>query len=391
VTTTFDNAADARATAVGAESRPPRVCLPTSRRFTRRAFQCAHKEAQDVLESDDVELICLEARSGFERREYFQRRLMYRDVSRRLAYVNPGLKKVRLTREYDLLIVLCQTYADLFHVNAIQGVEDYCKIKLCWIDELWAAELPQFKYWLPSLRRFDHVVVGMNGTVKALSDTIGRPCYYVPGAVDAIRFSPYPRPPNRVIDVYSIGRRAEGTHQVLLEMAASNSLFYLYDSLHSSESNAADHRQHRELYANTAKRSRFFMVAPGKADQSHETAGQIEIGFRYYEGSAAGSVLIGQAPYCEPFRRMFDWPDAVIEIEPDGSNLRDVLSGLMADPERMRAIGRRNAIEALLRHDWVYRWKQILRIAGLPPTPAMQARERHLKSLAEMASDARCF
>jgi hypothetical protein len=52
-------------------------------------------------------------------------------------------------------------------------------------------------------------------------------------------------------------------------------------------------------------------------------------------------------------------------------------------------MSRRNAAEALLRHDWVYRWKQILEIAGLKPTMAMEARERRLLELAEMAGGAR--
>src|SRR5262245_64058143 len=113
-----------------------RVCLPTSRKFSRRVFQAAHKEAQDVLESPEVDLIELQARAGFEARQYWQRRLIYRDVSRTLAYANPGLEPVRLTRDYDLLIVLCQTYAELFYVNAIRDLKDRCKTTVCWIDEL---------------------------------------------------------------------------------------------------------------------------------------------------------------------------------------------------------------------------------------------------------------
>lgn len=97
--------------------------------------------------------------------------------------------------------------------------------------------------------------------------------------------------------------------------------------------------------------------------------------------------MIGQAPDCESFHTMFDWPDAVIEIRPDGSDVGRVLSALDANPERLREIGRRNAIGALLRHDWVYRWKQILGIAGLKPAPSMDERERHLKKLAEDAGN----
>jgi hypothetical protein len=117
-------------------------------------------------------------------------------------------------------------------------------------------------------------------------------------------------------------------------------------------------------------------------DQLREIQGQIEVGYRYYEGAAAGTVMVGQAPECQPFRDMFDWPDAVIEIQPDGSDVEDVLSDLAAHPGRMLEISRRNAQGALLRHDWVYRWKEVLRIAGLTPAPALEAREKKLKELA---------
>jgi hypothetical protein len=83
---------------------------------------------------------------------------------------------------------------------------------------------------------------------------------------------------------------------------------------------------------------------------------------------------------------MFDWPDAVVEIAPDGSNTVDVLSALSADPDRLREISRRNAVQSLLRHDWVYRWKRIFEIAGVTPTQGMQSRERQLKRLAELAA-----
>ena len=134
-----------------------------------------------------------------------------------------------------------------------------------------------------------------------------------------------------------------------------------------------------------AKRSRYFMVAPGKVDQPGETRGQVEIGYRYYEGAAAGAVLIGQPPDTEGFRETFPWKDAVVPVAPDGSDVADVLRKLDADPERVNRISRRNAAEALLRHDWLYRWKEIFRVAGVEPSPGMQAREQRLKELASVA------
>jgi hypothetical protein len=171
----------------------------------------------------------------------------------------------------------------------------------------------------------------------------------------------------------------------LLNLAEQNKIFYLYDTLHTGESVAANYREHRDLFAGMAKRSRYFLVAPGKMDSPEETKGQIEIGFRYYEGAAAGAVMLGQAPESELFRRMFDWPDSVIEIKPDGSDVKDTLKSLAGQPERLDEISRRNAAGALLRHDWAYRWSEILNIAGLKPTPELAARKRRLRELAELA------
>lgn len=365
----------------------PRICMTTGRNFTKRAFQCGHYEAQDVLqEVEDIDLIRLDPGCGFRFKESWLRRLLYHDVSRKLIFANPGLRRVRLTREYELFVALCQTYWEFLYVNAVEGWKDYCKTTVCWIDEMWAAEVPLYKYWLHALKRFDHVFVGYHSTVAPLSNAIDRTCHWLPGAVDAIRFSPYPDPPERVIDVYSIGRRWEHVHQALLQAAGRRGLFYVYDTFPAAESEVYDHRQHRELYASMAKRSRAFVVAPGKMNIPEETQGQVEIGYRYYEGAAAGAVMIGQPPDCEAFSKMFPWPDVVVKIQPDGSDVLEALAGLRAEPERATAIGRRNAAGALLHHDWVYRWKEILRVADMEPSPGMVGRESRLKNLADLAA-----
>src|ERR1051326_1907691 len=98
--------------------------------------------------------------------------------------------------------------------------------------------------------------------------------------------------------------------------------------------------------------------------------------------------MIGQAARCHAFSELFNWPDAVIEIKPDGSDVADVLGSLAAEPERLEEISRRNAAQTLLRHDWAYRWKMILNIAGLQPGAAMEGRERRLRELAGMAQAA---
>jgi hypothetical protein len=355
----------------------------TARNFTKKAYQCGLYEAQDVfMNVDDVDMIYLEPGKGYQLRENIHRRFVWHDFTKKLVLLNPGLKPNRLVKEYELFVAVCGTLHDLPHINAIKNWKEKCQKSVCWIDELWVADLPKCKPWLSALKMFEHIFVGYHGSVNAVSNAIGRQCYFMPGAVDAIRFSPYPQSPTRVIDVYNMGRRWEGIHQVLRNMATSKGIFYLYDTIVGSKAQTLDYSQHRDVIANLAKRSLFFIVAPGKMNRPEEVQGQIEIGYRFYEGSAAGAVMIGQAPDCESFHAMFDWPDAVIEIQPDGSDVAKVLSSLAAQPERLSEISRRNAVEALLRHDWVYRWKQILDIAGLKATPSLELREQHLKKLA---------
>jgi hypothetical protein len=363
--------------------------MPSSRGFTRKAFQCSLYEAQDVLcETDDVDLVCLQPRpgSGFPLRQRWQRRLLYRDITRRLVFANPGIQRVRLTQDYDLFIVVCQNYWDLLYINAIEGWKDRCRTTVCWLDELLVAEIPKCRYWLHALNQFDHVFVGWESSAEALSDALGRRCHWVGAGVDTLRFSPYPKPPARVVDVYSVGRGLRGVHDVLLQQAASNELFYMHDTFRGADMEALDHRKHRDLLASIAKRSRYFTVAPAKMDLAGETGHQVDIGYRYYEGSAAGAVMIGQAPDCPAFRERFDWPDAVIEVKADGSDLLDVLSDLSCQPDRVFEISQRNAVQALLRHDWLYRWKQVLQVAGVPSSSRMLAREKRLKELATLAT-----
>jgi hypothetical protein len=367
--------------------RAPRICLPTFASFARKVYQGGFLEAEDVLvATDDVDLIPLEPAGGFEFKERITRRLLYHDVSRKLTFLNPGLRPVRLNKDYDVLLLVCPLCWDARYINAIREWKKHCRVSVCWISELWAYAVPSYKYWLPLLNEFDHVVLGLKGSVNAVSAALGRPCHNVQGGVDAMRFSPYPEPPARVIDVYSIGRRHDGIHQRLLQQAGAKRLFYIYDTFRNSgDSEMQNHRQHRELYANIAKRSRFFTVAPAKVDLWEHTGGQIEVPFRYFEGAAAGAVLVGQALDCESFREELNWPDAVVEVQPDGSDAIEVLSKLAKDPDRLDRISRRNAAEALRRHDWVYRWKQILALAGLEPTLAMKGREARLQELAALA------
>jgi spore maturation protein CgeB len=373
-----------------ARAPSPRICMPTWRNFRKNAYRCGLYEAQDVLvEIDDVDLIHLDMTWGARLDEYWLRMPLYHDRFSKLIFANLGLRRVRLSKNYDVFIAVCASLLDLPYINAVERWRDHCEIGVCWIDELWVSHIPDFKYWLPALKQFDYVFVGLRGTVVALSHAADRSCFWLPGGVDALRFSPFSNPAARVVDVYSIGRRYEGIHHEMLKAVERGEIFYVHDTYAGGGlTEVYDHRQHRELFANIATRSRYFVVAASKMDQPDHIQGQVEVGFRYHEGAAAGAVLIGDAPDCDAYRDLFGWPEAVIQVKHDGSDTMAVLNELGSNPERMAAISRRNTREALLRHDWIYRWNEMFRIAGIGPSPRKAAREQRLKHLADLCTSA---
>src|SRR5271170_2342892 len=95
----------------------PRICMPTWRNFTRRPYRCGSYEAQDVLvEIDDVDLVHLDITWAAMFDERWLRVPLYHDVSRKLSFVNPGLKKVRLRQDYDVFIAHCSHFWDLPYI-----------------------------------------------------------------------------------------------------------------------------------------------------------------------------------------------------------------------------------------------------------------------------------
>ena len=353
----------------------------------RHAAWCSNYEFEDVICGiDDVELFSLKPGPAYEARQWFVRRLVWKPGVRQLTpHINPGLQPVTLEKDYDLFTYVCMNPADLVYLSAIKGWKDRCRKKVCFMVEFYAGWLKEYDFHLSLLKDFDHVVLCFSGSVPAVQGVVGKPCHHVPLGADVIRFSPYPNPPARTIDVYSMGRRSEAAHDELLKKAAQRELFYIYDTIPGLLIQPRDHRQHRDLVANCAKRSRFFVTYPAKVDVADETRGQSEVGARFYEGAATGAVLLGQAPTIPAFAKDFHWPDAVVDIGSTADDLNAVLGKFKADPDRLQAVNRKNAVEALRRFDWAYRWKEMLRIVGMEPTARLVQREKQLHQLAAMA------
>jgi hypothetical protein len=359
------------------KSAEPRALVFSYRNiFSNALFRCPHYEFEDLISQvDSVDLLAPE----------FNASGLWYEVAKRVAYrspfsPNPGIKKIEGERRYELFFAICGQPSDLIMANAAFDWRSSCRVSVCLIDEFWISEIKACRNLLRLLDKFDVVALYYRQTVDAISHRMSAKCIFIPPGVDAIRFCPYPNPPERSVDVYSIGRRSQATHQRLLKMAAEDDLFYLHDSI--AGGSAIESGQHRALFANVAKRSRYFLVNPGYIDRPDIRGDQMEIGNRYFEGAASGTIMVGERPRTETFEHLFDWPDSVVDLSYNSTDIDAVISSMDRQPERMENIRRTNVTQALLRHDWAYRWEAILQAVGLAPTPDLSARKERLQQLA---------
>jgi hypothetical protein len=363
----------------------PRVLLFSQRNIARNVlFRCPHHEFEDVIcQIDSTDVLAPQVGKRFDIRHKIAKQIAWRSP----VVLNPGIPKTRVRKTYDLFFAVCGSPVDLLMVNTIENWETAANVSICLVDELWVKELPSYKYFLKIMAKFDFVMLYYSQSVKKVAEAVGPKCSYLPPGIDSIRFCPYPELPKRVIDVYSIGRRSEITHQKLLKMAEEDRIFYVHDSI--SGDHAINSTEHRLLFSQMVKRSRYFIVNPGLIDRPDVRGNQNEIGNRYFEGAASGAIMIGEFPKNEEFRKLFDWPDAVLHLPYGSGDIDTIIDEVDKQPEWQEKMRRNNVLQALTRHDWVYRWETILKIAGLEPMQDLVERKERLRCLAKDISDRR--
>jgi hypothetical protein len=368
--------------------RQGNVLLLSMRRLADLVAFCVPYEFEDVFAqvtgADRVDAGYHEAME-FSRRVYKMARLA--TGSRRFARaIAPNFSTVQLERHYELFFPVFNHAHELYALATLPDWRRRSRLAACFVSELWVQHLPN--YLLELLAEFDHVFVGVQHVVNEVSQIVGVPCRYLPLAADVLRFSPYPDLPRRMIDVCNIGRRSEVTHAALLALARERRLFYYYDTVAASGLDrkqrtfrVSDPEEHRLLLANLLRRSRYYIANRGRVNEPEFTMGGGEISARFYEGAAAGTVMMGEPPRTPLFEAQFDWPDALIRLPFDSPEIARLLAELDADPGRLSRVQRSNVRNAALRHDWVHRVRDVFQALGLPLTAGMLAREEQLRVL----------
>ncbi len=365
-------------------NQPSRILVISVRGFRFQVANCCIYEFEDLL--CDLEQAKLYApTSEFDWARKIYRLVKYPSHSDRLAgLIAPFPHELSLDHEeYDLLFVVLDNPWQMHLLESIKGWRDQCRHTACFIVEIWQPDLSNWRLLQEPFQNFDHIFLGVNHCVEQLAKLVNRPCTYIPLAVDTLRFCPYPTPVQRSIDVCNIGRRPSQIHEPLFKLSQEQNFFYYYDTVRKQKLEIENYLEHRCLLASLLQRSRYTINYYAKFNAPEETGGTEEIGSRFFESAAAGTVMIGMPPSGDTFPKYFDWTDAIVKVDLDRENIIDVIAKLDAQPERLAQISRDNMVNSLLKNDWVYRWRDILAVFNLEVTPVMLEREQLLQQLAQ--------
>ncbi|WP_424930066.1 glycosyltransferase family protein [Amaricoccus tamworthensis] len=296
----------------------------------------------------------------------------------------PGvMQPVTIDQDYDVCFFMCQFSKNLGDMEQVKNWRARSKLAVAFVLETWSSQFARRKADLAILNEFDHVFVLNASSIPELKKYVTAPVSFLATGADALASCPHPANAPRVVDILSMGRRRPEVHEAALKLVRDRDIFYIHDIW--GNITARDWGEIRAANADMTRRCKYYVawdpvtVSPIKNDViGNERA----ISTRYFEGAAGGAIMIGSRAGCEEFDALFDWPDAVVEIDPEGGDLAAVLEALDADTERAEAARRNNVLNSLRRHDWAFRWERILETLGLETTAAHRARVAEMARLA---------
>ncbi len=296
-----------------------------------------------------------------------------------------SIESCTVTEDFDLFLFVAMRPQDLVCLDSIKGWREHSHKAAAFLFETWSGLVDEKRSYYRRLDPFDQVFLFNANSVEHVQRVTTAACSHLPAAVDCLAATPYPRPAARPIDVITMGRTDRTVHKQLVEMTRRQELLYVWDLPPGTMTSSYAEAQFRSYHL--IRSSRLFTSFNFKiaADKGKESRGEDAVPARVFEGAAAGAVMIGTAPTVPDYAPLFDWPDALIEMPMDPVDMEAFYAELQANPERLRRAGILNAAQSLRRHDWAYRWEEMLRRLDLPASPALAERKAHLAALANLA------
>lgn len=175
---------------------------------------------------------------------------------------------------------------------------------------------------------------------------------------------------HRWIDLLSYGRRNETLHRRLKHQfgRAESDRFYLYSTF--SKPDLLDRDEHTMLHSRLLNHTKISLCF--EASEVPRFYQDSPLLYRWLEGWLYGCTIVGKRPFGPGVAELMDWENSAIDF-PDGGDETEFLEDLLADQDFLAQTSLRNHCECLVRHDWRYRLREMLKIANLPIPERLQS------------------
>ena len=232
------------------------------------------------------------------------------------------------------------------------------------------------------LASLDTVFLGTEPFVKPISEGLKIPMHYAPMAANV--YDVHARVGNRPIAITGFGRQERKVANFLSDQfnrPDSDLMFYNTNFILGTE--LRDWRRYRAIFWQILRQSRLSMAYDHLYYNPSGTNEITYVGPRWFEGLAAGTVVVGKTPQAPDVPRLLDWEDATIDLPDEAEPAVQAIRDLLADRSRLEAAIRRNIVNMSLKHDWRHRAVDMLNLLGLDVPGKLTDQIGELKDRAE--------
>ncbi|MEL4894909.1 glycosyltransferase [Crocosphaera sp. Alani8] len=300
-------------------------------------------------------------------------------------------------QEPNVLLVFCLNPAHLSMLTAIPEWRERFDVVAAYVIDAWDLQI-----YPKEISEIDHLFVPVQECVRELSQEFNIGVSLLPFGADVLRYSSTDA--ERPIDVMSFGRNPVNFHLQLTETlndSVSHYLYYRHPGLcgnwlpDTSQYEGRGDHELRRLFHKMIQRSKIILAFDPlyQTDQIYETRKVNSrkwkfrhsiLSLRWFEGCAAGCVILGKRPQTPLFDDIMGWKDSAIELPDDESQWIPFTLDLLADDVRLATIRQRNYEQTLAHHDWRYRIHDIFNTLNLKVPQGLN------KELAQLSVNLSC-
>lgn len=214
----------------------------------------------------------------------------------------------------------------------------------------------------PPLAKLDHLFVIGSQLAEQIRSLYSTNVSWLPLGINTLPWGNYSN--NRSIDLMGYGRMNETVHARLQQHfnRADSDRMYFHSTFTCTD--VRNPKEHIALQIKLLKRSKINLCF--EVSNIHRFLGRSPLLYRWLEGWAAGSAIVGTRPRDPEVAALMDWPDSTLELPPDAEEWIPFLESLLDDEAKLAEISHRNYRECRLRHDWRYRLRDLFNIMHLP-------------------------